>query len=244
MQGNNYGSFRQNKNVPENVRRKISDGLKLAWREGRIKPRLKMFTSEELREYKRMQSRARYVEHRQRILEEQRKWRANNPKRKKEISHRYWERNREKLNAKQRQRNKTPERKTFMRKYAPQHRADNSDLYGTYAHNRRARQLNAEGQYTDKQWVEKLAEFGGCCVYCGNRENICRDHDVPLVRGGSNNITNIVPACGSCNSAKGTLTGSEFRMRLVGEGFSMDTRWAKQLAEAQECGRQSRWALP
>lgn len=36
------------------------------------------------------------------------------------------------------------------------------------------------------------------------------DRVIPLSRGGSNFIENIVPACGSCNSRKGTRTADEF----------------------------------
>jgi 5-methylcytosine-specific restriction endonuclease McrA len=43
------------------------------------------------------------------------------------------------------------------------------------------------------------------------------DHRVPLARGGSNAIDNILPACRSCNQRKALMSEDEFRARLVAE---------------------------
>lgn len=161
-------------------------------------------------------------------------WAAKNREKSKAIKRAWYERHREEINAKQREKNKDPERKAFMREYAPKHRAANPDLYLTYGHNRKAKLLGA-GTHTEKEWLAKAAAYGGACCYCGRLGPLARDHDIPLARGGANTIDNIVPACGSCNSKKGTLTGAEFRRRLVGEGPSMDERWAQQLARARQC---------
>src|SRR5690348_16784850 len=45
------------------------------------------------------------------------------------------------------------------------------------------------------------------CAYCGRQVDpftVRAEHDIPRSRGGSDNIANIVPACSSCNSRKGT----------------------------------------
>ena len=42
-------------------------------------------------------------------------------------------------------------------------------------------------------------------------------HRIPLARGGSNSIENIIPACSSCNRRKHMLTELEFRARLAAE---------------------------
>ncbi|HSW95510.1 MAG TPA: HNH endonuclease [Patescibacteria group bacterium] len=62
-----------------------------------------------------------------------------------------------------------------------------------------------------------VTTFGGQCAYCARGAPLHADHRIPLARGGSNSIDNIVPACSSCNLRKGTLTEAEFRARLDGE---------------------------
>ena len=41
------------------------------------------------------------------------------------------------------------------------------------------------------------------CVYCDAVEDLTLDHVVPLSRGGSNEVGNLVTACRTCNSSKG-----------------------------------------
>lgn len=172
-------------------------------------------------------------EKRRKAKERYQRWAAANPDRAKEIKRKSSELHRDATNAKQRAENATPERKAYMRSYAAQHRANNPTKYRTYEQNRRSRLLGAEGSHTDAEWFELVQKVGGC-FYCGCKGVLLtRDHAVPLVRGGSNDIANIVPACGSCNSAKGTLTAEEFRARRLAEGPSMDPRWRDQLQAAR-----------
>lgn len=50
---------------------------------------------------------------------------------------------------------------------------------------------------------------GLICSYCGDEaESI--DHIVPVAEGGGNDPLNLVPACQSCNSSKGTKSLLEF----------------------------------
>lgn len=49
------------------------------------------------------------------------------------------------------------------------------------------------------------------CVYCGNGEKLSIDHVVPLVKGGSNDPSNLVTACLSCNLSKGAKSVDEWR---------------------------------
>ncbi|MGH2471915.1 MAG: HNH endonuclease [Candidatus Limnocylindria bacterium] len=83
---------------------------------------------------------------------------------------------------------------------------------------RRAREVAALGAYTTAQWLDLVLPYGGCCGYCGIAATLEPDHRVPLSRGGSNWIENIIPSCRSCNTRKRTATEDEFRARLHREG--------------------------
>lgn len=57
------------------------------------------------------------------------------------------------------------------------------------------------------------------CQYCGrsvhglrNRECLTRDHLVPLSRGGTNDWTNVITSCSTCNTRKGNRLPDECGM--------------------------------
>ena len=58
-----------------------------------------------------------------------------------------------------------------------------------------------------------LARDGRACGYCGGHASTI-DHVLPRSRGGANEWTNTVAACGRCNNRKGDRTPSEARMPL------------------------------
>lgn len=60
-----------------------------------------------------------------------------------------------------------------------------------------------------------METYAGRCAYCGYEAKLHADHRMPLVRGGSNTIDNILPACRSCNSRKNKKTEDEFRVYLA-----------------------------
>jgi hypothetical protein len=67
------------------------------------------------------------------------------------------------------------------------------------------------------EWIELLKNHDNRCYYCGVKmtkklepKQRTRDHKIPLSKGGTDSICNIVPACRSCNSAKGTKSQEEF----------------------------------
>lgn len=67
----------------------------------------------------------------------------------------------------------------------------------------RARIRGCEGTHTSQEWRDLCAKYGNRCAYCGSEEKMTRDHVIPLSRGGTNDISNLVPACLRCNLRKG-----------------------------------------
>lgn len=91
------------------------------------------------------------------------------------------------------------------------------------------RSLRVESGHTFLEWIDLLKKHDNICYYCGVRmtkklglHQRSRDHLIPISRGGSDDISNIVPACRSCNSAKGTKTYEEWKRVTVIE-TALDT---------------------
>jgi 5-methylcytosine-specific restriction endonuclease McrA len=84
-------------------------------------------------------------------------------------------------------------------------------------HRYRARRREAAGHFTAREWLDLVRQFGGVCGYCGDPGPLQADHRVPLCRGGTNFIENLIPACARCNQRKGGDTEAEFRDRLAQE---------------------------
>lgn len=84
---------------------------------------------------------------------------------------------------------------------------------------RRAREMNAEGDYTRQHVHAILRLQERKCYYCA--AHLARfdvDHFIPLTRGGTNYPENIVVCCDSCNSSKGARLPWEWRPERFSEG--------------------------
>ena len=104
----------------------------------------------------------------------------------------------------------------YMAQYRLEHgddlRAADRELYQkdkeTYfarGSKRRARLEGGGGSHTAAEWRVVLKEYGNRCAYCATAlARPIREHVVPLQRGGTDDITNIVPACNRCNTLKGS----------------------------------------
>lgn len=58
--------------------------------------------------------------------------------------------------------------------------------------------------FTSEQWAVILQEHNHTCHYCQQTKKLTRDHVIPISKGGNHTASNIVPACQSCNSKKGS----------------------------------------
>jgi 5-methylcytosine-specific restriction endonuclease McrA len=133
-----------------------------------------------------------------------RQWRERNPELNRERRRRYrraaYLRDATKMNA---------QRAAYLARYPEVKRAKDQAY--------RARRIAADGAFTGAEWRELLARWGNACAYCGGPGPLEADHRVPLSRGGTNFIDNILPACRGCNGRKHKMTEEEFRARLLGE---------------------------
>jgi 5-methylcytosine-specific restriction endonuclease McrA len=68
------------------------------------------------------------------------------------------------------------------------------------AHRRRSIQMNNGKFKIYKKELFKI--YNSPCFYCGSLDKITIDHIIPISRGGSHSIGNIVPACSFCNGSK------------------------------------------
>lgn len=69
------------------------------------------------------------------------------------------------------------------------------------------RKLIGDCNITKEEWLIIMRSTEWKCFYCGcalNKHNQTIDHWVPLARGGDHNVTNLVPACKTCNCSKGS----------------------------------------
>ena len=68
---------------------------------------------------------------------------------------------------------------------------------------RKARLKAVGGSHTPAEWETLQAQYNWTCPCCKKSEvKLTKDHIIPVIKGGSDNIENIQPLCGSCNSKK------------------------------------------
>ncbi len=142
-------------------------------------------------------------DNKEKVRQYSKEWRERNPEKAKQLCQDWYERNKEHYQEQKRK-----------------HRQENKEQIRQYGRQRRARKAGAKGSHTYKEWEAKLEEFHHLCAYCSGQLNalsskdITEDHIIPLTRGGSDYIENIVPACRSCNSKKHGMTGEEYFILL------------------------------
>lgn len=155
------------------------------------------------------------------VRAQNRDWYERNRESRRAYNVRYRKKNGDVLRARDRERN----RRSYAQDpraaldYYKQWRLRNLERARAYVrvsgHKRRA--AAAGSHFTFEEWEALLAQHGGHCAYCGSTELIEADHRMPLCRGGSNMIANILPACRHCNRRKHQRTEEAFRRLLQSE---------------------------
>lgn len=87
---------------------------------------------------------------------------------------------------------------------------NNPTVVAMHTNRRRVRKANAGGSHTEQEWVALKLKCKYRCLCCKKKKPLTRDHIVPLSQGGTDDIKNIQPLCGRCNSLKGT-NSTDFR---------------------------------
>lgn len=76
--------------------------------------------------------------------------------------------------------------------------------------------------YSVAELEERFCIFNNSCAYCGSVARLTIDHFFPLSSGGEDAISNIVPACASCNCSKRSSNPVAW---YTSRSFFNDDRW-------------------
>ena len=137
-----------------------------------------------------------------------RKWQLENPEKRKEQTARYREKHREKRRADSlaryyKQMEENPEKVRERRREWK--RTEKGRAYQRVANYRR-RSLPMSNEVRD--WW--LSQRNAVCAYCWAAMATEIDHIIPISKGGTNDLDNLVPACRSCNASKNDRTLAEW----------------------------------
>lgn len=151
---------------------------------------------------------------REHIREYNRRRRAANPERARELDRARYEKRKPKHKewlSKNKDRRAAWGRKyyaEYRQKYPERCNAYCRKWYQTHKHvararrlRRRAAELGAAGTATATQIAWRWDMWGSCCWICG-RPAVETDHVRPLIDGGSNHPANLRPACRACNTKR------------------------------------------
>lgn len=89
-------------------------------------------------------------------------------------------------------------------------------LRNIYAGEKRKHRRKFKSQLPSADWEVVKERYGNRCFYCGKESNkLNKEHVIPICRGGTDTIENIVPACWKCNRTKGKRLVAEFKEGVI-----------------------------
>jgi 5-methylcytosine-specific restriction endonuclease McrA len=122
-----------------------------------------------------------------------RKWRDDNPDKVREAQRKY--------------RQSHPE---IYREATKKYYLANPEVKRALERKRKARKHDNAIFYISTKELKSL--YAGPCSYCGASGEMTLDHVVPISKGGVHGVSNLVPACNSCNSSKGQKVLIEWKI--------------------------------
>lgn len=170
-------------------------------------------------ENERAAARAYYAANSEKVKEAARKHQASHPEKHRAAVKRWRKANREKVRAAKRARYaRDAAVRQSVKEGLRSYRRANPEQSRLAKQRRRARLSGSRSLgITAAQWRALLTEFRGTCAYCKTARATTIDHVVPISKGGRDEIDNVLPACGSCNSSK---NNKDLAVWLRRKGFS------------------------
>lgn len=155
-----------------------------------------------------------YLQNQEQIVEKQKKYAMEHKLEKVEYKRKYHLLNKVRLVKKAVEwgKNNKDRRKIIKDRWRAKNREKTNFLARLYIY----RKKGAGGYPTFKQINDLYAKYLGLCVYCNLSKATTIDHVIPISRGGSNDIENLLPACVSCNSQKGAKLLTEWKPEVYG----------------------------
>lgn len=134
---------------------------------------------------------------------------------------RHWEEDPESYKDFSRQRNKR--RARWRQMTDPEYRL----YYRQKSRRRKALERGSIGIHVKgRQVARRFAEFGDCCAYCGSTGDLHIEHVIPISKGGTHVLSNVVPACQACNFSK---RDKDAEVWYRAQPFFCEKRWRKIL---------------
>jgi 5-methylcytosine-specific restriction endonuclease McrA len=131
-----------------------------------------------------------YEEHKEQIAQYKKIWMANNKESVDASKRNYYDLNRGEVIAR-------------SKKWAEDNPEKVRQAKANNSRKRRAARHASPGCFTAEEFEALCDAYGNRCLACGDTEAVLEaDHIVPLTRGGTDDIGNIRPLCGSCNRKK------------------------------------------